>query len=299
MCTQRAGRSAPKARFATTSPESSRTPALRAGAASALAVMLVLAAGQSHASSVAMTTVSFAKAVTTSARVVKGKVTARREVKVDGATLHAIDVAIEGVLKGAPAPAGAVISVFDPMEWFRHTHAAALRGGVVSYVDARYATPLPDADIKPGAALIVFLNGDKPPAGFPADAAFLFCTGGFERATRAKDVTRTKAAELDKPIRLKMGETAVLPDGLEIEVKAHSHKRPMVGGPSKEMAEVAVRNGASSEMLTLGHEVDPDGTQSWEKKRWRRSHEIELVGMKYDDDTTLRVRQLVATPRAP
>jgi len=262
---------------------------------------LLLAAGDSRASSVASVTVSFNQAVRQSARVVKGKVAARREVNIDGATFHAVDVTIDAVVKGrAPARAGERISVFDPQAWFRHTHAAAIRGGVVSYVEGRYATPLPDADLKPGAAVLVFLRGDAPPAGFPPDAAFLITPGAFERAQRAPEVARIKTTDFGRPVQLAMGDIAVFPTGLEIEVKAHSHKRPMVGGPSKEMAELAVGPGKSA-LVTLGHVVDPDGKQTWEKKIWMKTYDIELVGMKYDAETTLRVRQLAAaaTPPAP
>ena len=51
-----------------------------------------------------------------------------------------------------------------------------------------------------------------------------------------------KTAAFGDPITLKMGEVAVLPDGLELEVKGHTHKRPMTGGPQKEMAEVEARS---------------------------------------------------------
>jgi hypothetical protein len=269
----------------------------RHAAAIALAVMLV--AADSRASSIAIVTMPFTSAVASAARIVKGKVTGRREVKVEGATLHAVDIAIESVLKGERQSVGARVTVFDPQQWFQHTHAAALRGGVVSYADARYATPVPDAEVKPGAAVIVFLTGDPPPATFPPDSAFLLCTGAFERAQRAKEVAMIKSGRFGEPIRLAMGGTAVFPSGLWIVVKAHAHKRPMVDGPRKEMAELEVGSGSARKPMTLGHTIDPDGTQTWEKKTWQQSHEIELVGMKYDDDTTLRIRQLGATPRAP
>jgi hypothetical protein len=276
------------------------TTLLRAGALVVLGVVgvLLLPGRNGRASSVAMVTISFNQAVKQSGRIVKGTVAARRDVKVDGAALHAVDVTIDAVLKGAPARAGDRVTTFDPQAWFRHTHAAAIRGGVVSYVDARYATPLPDAELKPGAAVIVFLQGDAPPAGFPPDAAFLISPGAFERAQRAGDVARVKVADFGKPIRLAKGDIAVFPSGLEIEVKAHSHKRPMVGGPSKEMAELAVGLG-KSELVTLGHVIDADGTQTWEKKLWNKTYEIELAGMTYDTDTTLRVRQLPAAPTPP
>src|SRR5437870_5321612 len=77
--------------------------------------------------------------------------------KIDGGTFSYVEIAADAALKGPAAKAGEHILAFDAAAWFRHTHAAAIKGGVVSYADARYATPLPDAEIKPGAAVIVFL----------------------------------------------------------------------------------------------------------------------------------------------
>ena len=129
-------------------------------------MLIALPTAISHASSVAFQTIRFGQAVTMSARVVKGKVTARSEVKVDGGTFHYVEIAVEAVLKGTPAKAGERVRVFSGAEWFQHTHAAAgIKGGVVSYADPHYATPLPAAEIKPGAAVIVFLRGEAPPPG--------------------------------------------------------------------------------------------------------------------------------------
>ena len=259
----------------------------------AIALMFVSPAAVSHASSIAFETLGFGRAVTLSTRVVKAKVTGRSEVKVDGGTFHSVDVSVEAVLKGAPAKPGESIRVFNAMEWFHHTHAAALKGGVVSYVDPHYATPVRDAELKPGAVVIVFLKNEAPPPGFPANAAFLSCGEAWERPARAGDVARMKAAAFGDPITLKRGEVAVLPDGLELEFKAHAHKHPVVGGPQKEMAEIEARAGKRSELVTLGHLVEPGkpgekAQETWEKRVWQQ-YELVLVGMKYDRDTTLRV----------
>jgi hypothetical protein len=255
-----------------------------------LALLVLLLAAESHASSIAFQTVGFGRAVTLSTRVVKAKVTGRSEVKVDGGTFHSVDVSVEAVLKGAPARPDERIRVFNGAEWFQHTHAAALKGGVVSYVDPHYATPVPDAELKPGAAVIVFLRGEAPPPGFPANTAFLSCGEAWERPARAGDVARMKTAAFGDPITLKRGDVAVLPDGLELEFKAHSHKRPVVGGPQKEMAEIEARSGKRSELVALGHVVDPGSPpkETWEKRVWQQ-YELVLVGMHYDSDTTLRV----------
>jgi len=102
-----------------------------------------------------------------------------------------------------------------------------------------------------------------------------------------------KTAAFGDPITLKRGEVAVLPDGLELELKAHAHKRPVVGGPRKEMAEIEARAGKRSELVALGHVVEPSTPgqkpqETWEKRAWQQ-YDLILVGMNYDADTTLRV----------
>jgi hypothetical protein len=243
-----------------------------------------------QASSIAFQTIPFGRAVTLSARVVKGTVKGRSQTKIDGGTFHYVDVAVDAVLKGPPAKPGEIIRAFSGAEWFQHTHAAMINSGVVSYADPHYATPIPDAEIKPGAVVIVFLRGDAPPPGFPANAAFLCCGEAFERPARAGDVARMKTAAFGDPITLKVGEVAVLPDGLEVEVKGHSHKHPMVDGPQRAMSELEVRIGRRAEPLILGHDVQP-GTpakESWDRRTWQQ-YELVLIGMRYDTDTTLRV----------
>ena len=138
--------------------------------------------------------------------------------------------------------------------------------------------------------MIVFLRGEAPPPGFPAGAAFLSCGGCFERAERAADVARMKTAAFGDPITLKMGEVAVLPDGLELEVKGHTHKRPMTGGPQKEMAEVRRRLGTRSERLVArSHHPARHAAQGpWQQRAWHE-YQLALVGMKQGADTTLRV----------
>src|SRR2546423_12340820 len=147
-------------------------PELRAAATLAL----LLAAAPARAGSVSAQSVPFGRAVTMSARVVTGKVVGRGEPQVDGARLHDLEIAVDAALKGPAARPGEHLRLFDEGEWFQHTHAAAIKGGVVSYADMRYATPIPDAQIKSGAAVLVFLRGEAPPPGFPANAAFLTAT---------------------------------------------------------------------------------------------------------------------------
>jgi hypothetical protein len=159
----------------------------------ALAVGAAVAVGLSlhspaHASSVAATTITFKAAVTRSARIVVGRVTGTAPAVIDRQSFSSIEIAVEKSLKGAPGRPGETLRVFDPGEWFQHTHEAAIKGGVVSYEDPRYATPVPARDLKKGATFVFFLRADAPPSAFPAGAAFALCKGSFDRADRAKDV---------------------------------------------------------------------------------------------------------------
>jgi len=60
------------------------------------------------------------------------------------------------------------------------------------------------------------------------------------------------------------------------------------------MSEVQATLRDRSELLTLGHVVysKKDGAapdEEWESRDWQRYH-VELLQMKYDESTTLRVR---------
>jgi len=266
-------------------------------AAATFAVLpVLLGTAPVRAGSVAFQAVPFGRAVTMSPRVVTGKVVARGETKVDGATLHFVEIAVDAALKGPPARPDERLRLFNEGEWFQHTHAAAIKGGVVSYAETHYATPLPDAQIKPGAAVLVFLRGEAPPPGFPANAAFLAAAGAFERPERAADVARMKTAAFGDPITLKIGEVAVLPDGLELEIKGHTHKRPLTGGQQKEAVEIEARAGARAELITLGHVVDAApagqaaqaGRETWQQRSWGQ-YDLVLVAMKHGSEATLRV----------
>ena len=273
----------------------------RLRAAATFAVLL--AAAPVRAGSVAVQSIPFGRAVTMSPRVVTGKVVARGETKVDGARLHYVEIAVEAAPKGTPARPGEHVRLFNEGEWFQHTHAAVIKGGVVSYADTRYATPLPDAQIKPGAAVLVFLRGEAPPPGFPANAVFLAAAGAYERPERAADVARMKSAAFGDPITLKIGEVAVLPDGLEVEIKGHTHKRPLVGGPQKEAVDVEARVGTRVDVIALGHVVDPappgqPAKETWQQRSWG-PYDLVLVGMKHGSETTLRVLRRASDSQQP
>jgi hypothetical protein len=244
-------------------------------------------------------TMPFERAVAASARIVKGRVTGKSPIKIDGGgggggggggkAIASLEVRIDGVIKGAPARPGETLRVLDPGVWYRHTHAAAIKGGVVSYAEVRYATPLPRAELEAGAPALFFLNGDPPPAGLPANAVFLVCDGGYDRPAREPEVAKIKSAGFGDAFAVKVGETTYLPEGLAIAYLAHSHKRPQVDGPRRETAELTVVRGGRSQRLDLPHVIEGD------KHTWGKTtvdgYQIELVDLSADGQlATLRVR---------
>jgi hypothetical protein len=256
---------------------------------------LTLHAALAQASSVAATTLPFRTAVARSARIVEGKVTDATPFAFQGKPFWRLEIAVEKTIKGAPGRPGEVIHIFNPGQWFQFTHAAAIRGGVISYEDPRYHTPVQPRELKKGTVLIFFLQAEPPPAEFPAHSAFLMCAEAYDRADREKEITALNPRNFDEPIQLKVSGHALLPDGLQIELRGHAHKRPMVGGPSKEMSELQLTAGPRSELISLGHVVggQSDGKvpkEEWETHEWER-YRLELLKMNYDVDTTLRVHR--------
>ena len=171
-----------------------------------------------------------------------------------------MEIAVDAALKGTAARPGEHVRLLSEGEWFQHTHAAAIKGGRGRTGDARYATPIPDAQIKPGAAvLVVFVRGDAPRPASPRTAAFLAATGAYRVPERAADVARMKTAALATRSRSRLGgRGGGAPDGLEVEIKGHTHKRPLVGGPQKESVEIEARIGTRADLIALvGHVVEP------------------------------------------
>ena len=161
-----------------------------------MTTVLAIALGSampSRAGSVAATTLTFRGIVGRSARIVRGKIVSTGPVQIDGAKLFSVQVAVDKTLKGAPGAPGEIVRLFDPAQWFAHTHAAAIRAGVISYEDPRYATPVAPAELKKGAVLIFYLGGEAVPAGFPPGAAFLTCGQAYDRADRERDIAALRA----------------------------------------------------------------------------------------------------------
>lgn len=106
----------------------------------------------------------------------------------EGAALSCLRVRVERTIKGPVAGAGAELRIFCPMEWFQHTHAEALKGGVISYADTSYEDGLAPDQIGAGAPVLIYLGDDPAPPGFPPGTAFLRVRGALDRADREKDV---------------------------------------------------------------------------------------------------------------
>jgi len=249
---------------------------------------ILLLTREAFTSSISILYISFEKAAEKSGRIVLGKITAIPAVNIEGDEFHSIDVTVEKVLKGKPGDAGEKIRIFNPGAWFQHSHAAAIKGDVISYSDPHYQSKVKSEDVKPGAKLIFFLKDEAMPEGFPKGSAFLFCDGSWESIDREKDFGQT--------ITLKVGDSIAVPGGLKIILAGHSHKRPMVGGPQKETSEVRVALGSKSELLYLGHITESDSsgtvsTETWEKRIWE-GYEFELTGMTYDKESVLRTRKI-------
>lgn len=190
----------------------------------------------------------------------------------DGQALWCVRLRVERLLKGAGIPDGTALRIFSPGEWFRHTHAALLQGGVVSYADPHYADGLAPDRIEAGMRLLVFLDDAPAPAGFPADSAFLAFGEAHEPSGREEDVVAAlrdgDLVDFGRDVVVKPGAPVRFPDRLRIEFRGHSHKRAQVGGPRKEWIDLALSQEDRSGSLTLAHHIDADGSERWDGGTW-------------------------------
>jgi hypothetical protein len=103
-------------------------------------------------------------------------------------------VRIEEVLKSTEAEApknlkGSPIVVFDPQEVFYHEHADMIAAGVISFVDPRYPTKVPQ--VAAGDRLVFFLAGRDKQLKLPRpDAHFLVCGRAYDRLDIKRAVLR-------------------------------------------------------------------------------------------------------------
>ena len=238
-------------------------------------------------STISFITVPLERAAWTEPRIVVAKVLGWGQASVEGRPFAFLRLQALRTLKGRP---GAEFLVFSAADWHRHTHADVL--DVQSWAEFHYATPVPNDEIREGLELVVFLSDDPVPPGFPPGAVFMKLGEGYERAEREKDVVQALRdgpyGDFNHRIVLKIGDRIRLPGGMEIRLDAHSHKRPMTGGPQSEGSHLTVSHDGKSETLQLNHTVEPDGKQSWSTQTWG-SCAFELRGMVYDQESTLVV----------
>jgi hypothetical protein len=264
-----------------------QSPSRRAALPTLVALTLAVSVPvPARAGSISATTMSFEQAVALSRRVVAGTVVATTSFEIDGERFGALEVRVDAALKGPSAHPGEVLRLFEPAPWFRHTHAAVIKAGVISYAEPRYASPSP---VAVGARALFLLSDAAPPPGFPPNAAFLVCDEAHAGAALAPRVALVRGAELDGVVRLRAKEIAVFPGGLSLELAGFVDKRPTTGGPSKEAVDVELRQGTRKQAMGLGHVVEPDGRATWDTRVWN-GYAITLIKIDAGEAASFRVR---------
>jgi hypothetical protein len=216
------------------------------------------------------------------------------EAQPEGQSLDFLRVLILSMLKGRGLKAGKDLRIFSAGQWFGHTHASLIRDGVMSYGESHYSGGLTREQIGPGMEILFFLAKERAPAGFPPGSVFTAMEGSLDRGDRA-DALRTALKEgpfgsFDHRIAMKARGRVRLPDGLEIHLDCHSHKRPMTGGPRCQSTHLTLSKDGTSGTLQLNHVTDPEGSQSWGKGTWG-PYTVELYAMTYDHGSEIVVRK--------
>jgi hypothetical protein len=200
----------------------------------------------------------------------------------EGTGFPFLRIRTQRALKGPEARAGEELRVFSSMDWFRHEQADALRGGIISYVDARYSEALPLEQVAPGIDVLVFLSEDPVPSEYPAGAVFEAFGQAVDRADRAEEVLAMlregPPGDFDQEIRLQQGRRVRFPDGLEIAFLSHSDKPPRAAGPQKEWVDLGLAKDSYRGTIRLDHDTDENQNESWEARRWH-NHSVELKAM--------------------
>lgn len=212
----------------------------------------------------------------------------------EGESQGVLRVRVDRVLRGDGVEGGSELRVFSSLQWFRHTDKVPLQAGVISYVEEHYRGGIPVDEIRPGERILLFLDDQPAPAGFPPGSVFMSFEGAVDRGSREPEL---EAALKDGPygdfhhlLKIPDGGRMRLPDDLVISFLGHSHKRPMIGGPRKEWVTLRLALGGVEETLDLAHCSDPDGRETWDHKEWK-GYKIEAHGMT-TSEATIVVRKL-------
>ena len=244
-------------------------------------------------SSIAYQTLGLERASTLAPRIIVGRVLEIGAFHFPGSTEHAPQpegqslqyyrVEILRSLKGVTT---GEVRVFSAMSWFYHTHAGLIRDNVISFAEPHYRGTLPTEQVAIGSDVVFFLNEDPAPGGFPPGSVFLAFGEGYDRAEREAAVAAALQtgpyADFNTLIHLKPEGKIRFPDGLEIRLLGHGHKRPMVGGPQCEFTELGLTKGEASGNLRLNHITEPDGTERWDSRGWER-YQLDLRGISPED----------------
>jgi hypothetical protein len=211
-----------------------------------------------------------------------------------GQSLSYIRVRIERVLRGDGLEVGKELRVFSHLQWYRHTHASLLRDNVISHAEEHYTGGIPLEEIRAGDGIVFFLDDQPAPKKFPRGSIFMSFEEAYDRGAREAEVL---TALKDGPyggyhqlLKIPKNGRMRLPDDLEIVFLGHSHKRPTVDGPRKEWVDLKLTLGESKETITLDHDTDADGQQTWEHRDWN-GYKVEAHGMN-TEEATIVVRKL-------
>jgi len=244
-------------------------------------------------SSIAYQTLKLERAATLAPRILVSRVvevgafrfpgSAEHPPQKDGESLQYYRAEVLRAIKGAAA---GELRVFSAMTWFHHTHAGLIRDNVVSFAEPHYRGSLAAGEIAKGDEVLFFLNEDPAPVGFPPGSVFLAFGEAYDRVDREADV---EAALRDGPyadfnilVQLKPGGRVRFPDGLEIRLLGHGHKRPMAGGRQCEFTELGLTKGEASGSLRLNHITEPDGTECWDSRGWEQ-YQLDLRSLSPED----------------
>ena len=203
----------------------------------------------------------------------------------EGQSLQYYRAEVLRTIKGA---ATGEVRVFSAMSWFYHTHAGLIRDNVISYAEPHYRGTLAAEEITIGSEVVFFLNEDPAPAGFPPGSVFLSFGEAYDRVDREAAVAHALQhgpyADFNTLVQLKPEGKIRFPDGLEVKLLGHGHKRPMVDGPRCEFTELGLTKGENSGSLRLNHVIEPDGSQTWDSKGWNQ-YQFDLRGISAEDGT--------------
>jgi hypothetical protein len=211
----------------------------------------------------------------------------RYPAQAEGSGFSFVRIRAQRALKGPDVRAGEDLRVFSSMEWYRYENAEEIRMNIISYVDPHYSEALPSEQLKPGAEVLVYLDHDPLPSGFPSDTVFQAFSGAYDRADRAEEILALlqegPPGDFDREIRLRRGHRVRFPDGLEVVFLLHAHDQ------QEERVELGLAKDSGRGTISLTHHRDENQKETWETRLWQ-SHSVELKAMP-DGEPVIVVRK--------